>query len=74
MEVSMFNNSDEVFNKPINVYGKAETAERLKNEAFAALREAETKMYSFAAFLDVGDERTKAFEVFENIRNAARVG
>lgn len=70
----MFNNSDEVFNKLLHVYGKTETAERLKNEAFEALRDAETKMYSFAAFLDDGDERKKAFKVLENIRNAARVG
>lgn len=48
--------------------------ESLKNAAFAALRDAEKRMHAYASALDVGDERTKAFEIFENIRNAARVG
>lgn len=48
--------------------------ESLKNAAFAALRDAEKRMHAYARELEVGDERTKAFEIFENIRNAARVG
>lgn len=47
---------------------------REKEKAFAALRQAEKLMYEYACNLDVGDERTKAFEVYENIRTAARVG
>ena len=54
---------------------KKNTMEKiLKDSAFSALRKAEQKMHEYAASLDVGDERTKAFEIFENIRNAARVG
>lgn len=47
---------------------------REKDKAFAALRDAEKRMYEYACNLDVGDERTKAFEIYENIRTAARVG
>lgn len=46
------------------------TVEQLKEEAFAALREAEKKMHSYASACEVGDEREKAFEIFENIRLA----
>ena len=46
----------------------------LKNAAFASLRDAESRMHKYASALEVGEERTKAFEIFENIRNAARVG
>lgn len=45
-----------------------------KEAAFAALREAERKMYAYFISCDLGDERIKAAEVFENIRTAARVG
>lgn len=48
--------------------------ESLKNAAFKALCDAEKRMHAYACALDIGDERTKAFEIFENIRNAARVG
>lgn len=55
--------------------GKTEQViEGLKNTAFSALREAEVKMHTYACELEIGEERTKAFEIFENIRNAARVG
>lgn len=37
-------------------------------------REAEKAWHDYCTFLPVGELRTKAFEVFENIRNAARVG
>ncbi len=46
----------------------------LKEAAFEALREAEKKMHAYASALDLGEDRIKAFEIFENIRNAARVG
>lgn len=51
-----------------------QVTESLKNAAFEALRDAEKRMHAYACALDIGDERTKAFEIFENIRNAARVG
>lgn len=50
-----------------------QVTESLKNAAFEALRDAEKRMHAYACALDIGDERTKAFEIFENIRNAARV-
>jgi uncharacterized Zn ribbon protein len=46
----------------------------LKGSAFSALRLAEQKMHEYACSLDIGDDRIKAFEIYENIRNAARVG
>lgn len=51
-----------------------QVTESLKNAAFEALRDAEKRMHTYACALEVGDARTKAFEIFENIRNAARVG
>lgn len=38
------------------------------------LKEAEKAWHDYCTLLPVGELRTKAFEVFENIRNAARVG
>lgn len=46
----------------------------LRRAAFDALRDAETKMHAYACSLDIGEEREKAFAIFDNIRNAARVG
>lgn len=54
--------------------GKVKPIDLLKDSAFQALRTAEKRMHAYACELEVGDERTKAFEIFENIRNAARVG
>jgi hypothetical protein len=48
--------------------------EDLKGAAFASLQDAEKRMYKYACPLDVGEEREKAFEIYENIRNAARAG
>lgn len=45
----------------------------LKDSAFTYLRKAEQKMHEYACSLDVGTERTRAFEIYENVRNAARV-
>ena len=45
----------------------------LRDSAVSALRKAERKMYEYASFLEVGDERTEAFECYENIRNATRI-
>jgi len=47
--------------------------DELRGEANAKLREAEKAWHVFAAYLPVGIEREKAFDVCENIRNAARV-
>lgn len=44
----------------------------LKRDAFDALREAEKKMHAYAVELEIGPERTQAFEWFENIRTATR--
>lgn len=43
----------------------------LKAAAFTALRDAERRMHAYARELDVGDERTRALEIYENIRKAA---
>lgn len=51
-----------------------QVVESLKNSAFASLRDAESRMHKYASALEIGDDRVKAFEIFENIRNAARVG
>ena len=58
----------------INLGREDQIIESLKNAAFEALRDAERRMHKYACALDISDERTKAFEIFENIRNAARVG
>ena len=49
------------------------TKDKLRKEAQEKLHEAEKAYYTYAAYLPIGDERVKAFEVFENIRNAGRV-
>jgi hypothetical protein len=52
---------------------KDEELEELKKEAMSALREAEQKMHKYFAACEVGIERTRAFDVYQNIRLAARV-
>jgi len=47
--------------------------EVIKELAFEALADAERKMYKYATCCDIGDERTRAFEIYENIRTASRV-
>lgn len=42
--------------------------------AQARLREAEKAWHDYFTILPIGDQRTQAAEVFENVRNAARVG
>jgi hypothetical protein len=46
----------------------------VKDEAFAALRDAERKMYAYATSCDIGLEREQAFQIYENVRLAGRVG
>lgn len=45
----------------------------LKAQALEKLREAEKLMYDYFCACDIGPERTRAHEVYENIRNATRV-
>lgn len=45
-----------------------------RKTAHEKLREAEKAWYEYFALCEVGDERTKAAEIYENIRTAARVG
>lgn len=40
--------------------------------AFEALREAEKAWHKYAALLDVGPERSRAFDIYELIRTAPR--
>ena len=41
--------------------------------AHEKLREAEKAWHAYAALCDVGPDRERAFEVFENVRTAARL-
>lgn len=53
---------------------EAELIPVYQEQANRKLKEAEKAWHDFAALLPVGELRTAAFEVFENIRNAGRVG
>jgi hypothetical protein len=44
-----------------------------RKAAHAALDAAERAWYAYAGLIDVGPDRTRAFEVYENVRNARRV-
>lgn len=46
----------------------------LKAEANAKLLEAEKAWHAFACELPIGSERERAFEVYENVRTAPRIG
>jgi hypothetical protein len=45
----------------------------LKEIRDSAMRTAEKAAYSYACACEVGNERTKAFEIYENVLNAGRV-
>lgn len=45
---------------------------KLKEIALERLHEATAAMYDYARECDVGEERTKAFEVYERLRIATR--
>lgn len=47
--------------------------QRLKADALKKLTEAEKAMYLYAGECEVGEERTRAFEIYGNIRTATRV-
>lgn len=49
------------------------TLEELRNAAQKKLREAETAYYMYAGACDVGHERTKAMQTYDNVRDASRV-
>jgi len=46
------------------------TIEQLKQDAAKARHDAEVAAYNYAKALDVGAERTKAFQCYENIRRS----
>ncbi len=61
-----------------NVHGcavptEAEKLARAKTAAHSALNAAEKAWHAYAALCDVGSERVRAFEVFENVRRARMV-
>lgn len=45
--------------------------EALRLNAFAKLEEARSAMHSYATECEVGPERTRAFDVYENLRRAS---
>lgn len=49
-----------------------EELKKMKATALIKLREAEIAMYAYFQALPVGEERIKAGEVYDNIRNATR--
>tara|TARA_R110000850_G_scaffold259903_1_gene387062 strand:- start:46 stop:1338 length:1293 start_codon:yes stop_codon:yes gene_type:complete len=51
---------------------KSPHCEGLAHEAYEAHKKAEQKWYAYACELPLGDERIRAFEVYENIRTATR--
>lgn len=56
-----------------NLATESELIPLYQDVANRKLKEAEKAWHDFCTLLPVGDQRTAAFEVFENIRNAARV-
>lgn len=53
---------------------EAQQISLLQSDAHAKLREAEKAWYALFCALPVGDDRTKANDVYENIRCATRRG
>lgn len=46
----------------------------LKNDAQVKLRAAEKAWHTYAINVDVGRERERAFEIYDNVRTASRIG
>lgn len=46
---------------------------RLKEARNTAMRAAEKAAHEYARECDLGNERNKAFDIYENLRNAGRV-
>jgi len=62
----------ETINKSVKQTAKHADYDRLRAEAHEDLRMASNKWHAFASILEVGQERTWAFGVYENIRLAAQ--
>ncbi len=62
----------------MNDYSQAELKaiahKNLKQRALATLEEATRLMHQYATDCELGREREKAFDVYENMRTATRVG
>jgi hypothetical protein len=52
---------------------KDEELVKLKAEMFSKRKEAEKAAYAYCGACPVGLERERAFEIYENIRNATRI-
>jgi rRNA-processing protein FCF1 len=50
-----------------------EELEKLKEARNSAMRTAEKLAYAYACACEVGNERSMAFDIYENVRNAGRV-
>lgn len=50
-----------------------EIIEELKEDMLKKRNEAEKAAYAYCCACDLGDEREKAFQIYENIRNATRL-
>ena len=68
--------------KPTDVEGLADAwaaqteADKIadaRKAAHSALDAAERAWYAYAAMVDVGPDRTRAFDIYENLRHARRV-
>jgi hypothetical protein len=55
------------------VPSEAEKLAAARKEAHDALTAAERAWYAYAGLCDVGPDRTRAFDVYENIRNSRRL-
>ena len=78
----MNNDTERVYNIDMNkttiqqpvADAEAQRIAALRRTAHAAADAAEKAWYELAGHLDVGPDRTRAFEVYENLRHARRVG
>lgn len=52
---------------------EAQRIELAREKAHKALNAAESAWHEFAALCEVGEERTRAFDVYENVRTARRL-
>lgn len=52
---------------------EAQKLEAARTAAYKALTAAEKAWYAYAGVCEVGDERTQAFQVYENVLNARRL-
>lgn len=51
---------------------EAEKLEAAREKAHRALDAAERAWYEYASMVDVGSDRVRAFDVYENVRRARR--